>query len=199
MEQRISLLVLGICLFPLALNALNVDLKQKYPNTVLTDDYGILNKTDLDSHLDGVKHPPEFSKRNSVFIYWQCFPRNSIRVSLQDLGYSPEDDDESDIKYNGENEASLSISVLSKNHIIHEYIVWGRLPITLAKKRFNEYLKLLQNEPYVCLAGSYTDNQSPRNEWAFIKMKTRKGCVAYHKNGCHYLDISNRFNPLTST
>ena len=117
---------------------MNVSLKQKYPNTVLTNDYGILNDIDLDSHLDGVKHPPKFSKKSKVFIYWQCFPRNSVRVSLQDLGYSPEDDDESDIKYNGENEASLTISVLSKNHIVHKYIVWGRLPITLAENRFNQ-------------------------------------------------------------
>ncbi len=186
MIPKLALLVLGICVFPLTINAMNVSLKQKYPNAVLTDDYGILNKIDLDSDLDGVKHPPKFSKKSSVFIYWQCFPRNSVRVALQDLGYSPEDDDESDIKYNGENEASLTLSVLSKSHIVHKYIVWGRLPITLAENRFNQYLKLLQDEPYVCLAGSYMDNQSKINEWAFIKMKTRKGCVAYHKNGCHY-------------
>ena len=186
MKPKLALLVLGICVFSLTINAMNVSLKQKYPNTVLTNDYGILNDIDLDSHLDGVKHPPKFSKKSKVFIYWQCFPRNSVRVSLQDLGYSPEDDDESDIKYNGENEASLTLSVLSKNHIVHKYIVWGRLPITLAENRFNQYLKLMQDESYVCLAGSYTENPSQINEWAFIKMKTRKGCVAYHKNGCHY-------------
>ena len=56
----------------------------------------------------------------------------------------------------------------------------------LAKSKFNQYLKLMQNEPYVCLAGSYTEKRFQINEWAFIKMKTRKGCVAYHKNGCHY-------------
>jgi hypothetical protein len=105
------LMILCSCIFPLMVNAMNISLKQKYPNTVLTDDYGILNEIDLDSHLDGVKHPPTFSKQRREFIYWQCVPRSSVRVALQDLGYSPEDDDESDVKYNGENEASLTISI----------------------------------------------------------------------------------------
>ena len=62
--------------------------------------------------------------------------------------------------------------------------MWGRLPITLAESKFNQYLKLMQNEPYVCLAGSYTENQSGINEWDFEKMKTHKGCIAYHRDGC---------------
>jgi hypothetical protein len=185
MKQKMILMILGGCIFPLMVNAMDITLKQKYPNTILTDDYGILNEIDLDSHLDGVKHPPKFSKISKVFIYWQCFPRDSLRVTLQDLGSSLEDDDESDIKYNGENEASLTISVFNKNHTVHKYVVWGRLPITLAESKFNQYLKLMQNEPYVCLAGSYTENQSGINEWAFMKMKTHKGCIAYHRDGCH--------------
>ncbi len=190
MNLKFALLTLGICLFSMTINAMSVSLKQKYPNTVLTDDHGILNEIDLDSHLDGVKHPPVFSKKRNVFIYWQCFPRNSIRVTLQDLGSSPEDDDESDIKYNGENEASLTISVLSKNQIVHKYTVWGRLPITLAEHRFNQYLKLMQGEPYICLAGSYMEKQFQINQWAFMKMKTHKGCIAYRENGCHYANKS---------
>ena len=186
MKQKMILMILCSCIFPLMVNAMNISLKQKYPNTVLSDDYGILNEIDLDSHLDGVKHPHKFSKKSREFIYWQCVPRNSVRVELQDLGYSPEDDDESDVKYNGENEASLTISILSKNYTFDRYVVWGRLPIMLAEDRFNQYLKLMKNEPYVCLAGSYTENQSGINEWAFMKMKTHKGCIAYHRDGCHY-------------
>ena len=188
------LVILCSCIFSLTTNAMNIALKQKYPNTVLTNDYGILNEIDLDSHLDGVKHPPKFSKKSKVFIYWQCFPRNSVRVTLQDLGYSPEDDDESDIKYNGENEAALTIYASRDDHVVHKYIVWGRLPVSLAENKFNEYLKIMKNERYVCLAGSYTENQTQIvkgikqqiNEWAFVKMKTHKGCIAYHKDGCHY-------------
>jgi hypothetical protein len=182
-----------VCLFPLTANALNVSLKQKYSHTVLTDDYGILNEIDLDSYLDGIKHPPVFSKKSSAYIYWQCFSRGSVTVSLEDLGYSLEDDDESDIKYNGENKAKLTITVHIKGHIFHKYTVWGRLPITLTEDRFNQYLKIMQGERYVCLAGSYMENETRiiqgKNQqvhyWAFVKIKTKKGCEAYHENGCH--------------
>lgn len=180
------LMILWSCIFPHMVNAMNISLKQKYPNTVLTDDYGILNEIDLDSHLDGVKHPPKFSKQSREFIYWQCFARDAVRVSLEDLGFSPEDDDESDIKYNGENKAALTFFVLDKNHRTYKYIVWGRLPITLAESKFNQYLKLMRDEPYICLAGSYTEKRSQIDEWAFVKLKTGKGCIAYHDNGCHY-------------
>ena len=186
MKQKMMLMILCGCILPLIVNAMNMALKQKYPNTVLTDDYGILNEIDLDSHLDGVKHPPKFSRKSKVFIYWQCFARDAVRVSLEDLGSSPEDDDESDVKYNGENKAALTFSVLDKNHMTHKYIVWGRLPITLAESKFNQYLKLMRDEPYICLAGSYTEKRSQIDEWAFVKIKTHKGCIAYHENGCHY-------------
>lgn len=194
MKHKNFLLMLGVCLFPLTINAISVSLKQKYPNTVLTDDYGILNEIDLNSHLDGVKRPPVFLKKSSAYIYWQCFARDSVRVRLEDLGFSPEEDDESDIKYNGENEAALTISVLGKNHIVQKYTMWGRLPITLAESRFNEYLKLMKGEPYVCLAGSYMENQSQTpqrkkqqiDEWAFIKIKTSKGCIIYRNGRYHY-------------
>ena len=192
--KQISLLIIGICLFPLTVNALNVSLEQKYPNTVLTNDYGILNEIDLDSHLDGVKHPPIFSKKSTPYIYWQCFPRDSVTVSFEDLGYSPEDDDESDVKYNGENKSRLTITGYGKERVFHQYIVQGRSPITPTEERFNQYLKIMQGEPYVCLAGSYMENETRiiRGEkqqvhgWAFEKMKTGKGCEAYHTNGCHY-------------
>ena len=192
--KQISLLIIGICLFPLTVNALNVNLKQKYPNTVLTNDYGILNEIDLNSHLDGVKYPPKFSKKSNPYIYWQCFPRDSVTVSLEDVGYSPEDDDESDVKYNGENKATLTITGGGKGHVFHQYIVRGRLPITPTEERFIQYLKIMQGELYVCLAGSYMEKETriiqgkmqQVNEWAFEKMKTGKGCEAYHTNGCHY-------------
>ena len=35
MKPKLALLVLGICVFSLTINAMNVSLKQKYPNTVL--------------------------------------------------------------------------------------------------------------------------------------------------------------------
>jgi hypothetical protein len=88
----------------------------------------------------------------------------------------------------------LTITACDKERFFHQYIVRGRLPITPTKERFIQYLKIMQGEPYVCLAGSYMEKETriiqgkkqQVNEWGFEKMKTRKGCEAYHTNGCHY-------------
>ena len=194
MKQNIFLSIMTLCLFPIISTATSMSLKQKYPYTALTDDYGILNEIDLNSELDGVKLAPLFTLKSRGYIYWQCFTRDSVKVSLQDLGDSPDDDDESDIKYHGENNANLTITAYSKRGVVHQYTMYRNFPTILNEARFNQYVKLMQGEPYVCLAGAYLEKETriapgkkqQIHEWIFIKMKTRKGCEAYHKNGCHY-------------
>lgn len=87
-----------------------------------------------------------FSTKAKGYIYWQCFPRDSITISLDDLGYSPEDDPDSSIKYNGEDDAKLIIIAQGKHGIIHKYVMWGNYPISMTEKRFNIYLKLMRGE-----------------------------------------------------
>jgi hypothetical protein len=198
MKQKIFLIMMVIFLFPLTAQALSAGLKQKYPHVVLTDDHGILNEMDLDSELDGVKHPPLFSTKAKGYIYWQCFPRDTVTVALEDLGDSPEDDPERDVKYNGENNAKLTISALGKHGILHKYIMWSNYPVSLTENRFNSYIKLVHGERNICIAGSYLEKEARiiKDEieekrkkiyyWGFEKVKTTKGCEAYHQNGCHY-------------
>lgn len=203
MRQTIYFFILALLIFPFTAQALNADLKQKYPYSVLTNDYGLLNEIDLDSELDGIKHPPLFSERAKGYIYWQCFPRDSVTVSLEDLGYSPEDDPESDVKYNGENNARLTITAKSKGGIFHQYVMWSSFPHSLTQDRYNSYLKLMHEEKHVCIAGSYLEKEATiiKGEieetrqkiyyWGFEKLKTTKGCEAYHRNGCHYEQPKN--------
>lgn len=194
MKQVLFLIMLTMCFLPIASNGLSADLKKKYPYTVLTKDYGILNEIDLDSELDGVKHPPLFSHKNRAYIYWQCFPRDSVRISLEDMGDSPEDDPESDVKYHGENNAKLNIIIFSKKNTYHKYTMINSFPTTLTEDRFNRYLKLMQGAKNVCIAGAYLEKEVIAIDgkkqhiyyWVFEKMKTQKGCESYHRNGCHY-------------
>lgn len=198
MKQTIYFIMLGLLLFPFTAQALSAGLKQKYPYAVLTDDYGILNEIDLDSELDGVKHPPLFSTKNKGHIYWQCFPRDSVTISLEDLGYSQEDDPGSYVTYNGENNANVTITAKSKDGIFHKYMMWTNFPISLTADRFNSYLKLMHGEKHICIAGSYLEKEAiiikreiedTRQKiyyWGLVKVKTTKGCEAYYRNGCHY-------------
>src|SRR3990167_7522745 len=196
MRQKIFCIALAMFLFPLTVQALDATLKQKYPYAVLTADYGILNEVDLDSELDGVKHPPRFSTKIKGYLYWQCFPRDSVTIDLEDFGYSPEDDPESDIKYNGENNSTLTITAQGKRGILHRYVMWRNFPLSLTEDQFNAYLKLMHEEQNVCIAGTYLEKEikiikgemgaSKRKiyYWGFKKIKTTKGCEAYHQGGC---------------
>ena len=81
---------------------------------------------------------------------------------------------------------------------MHKYIMWGNYPISTTEDRFNVYLKLMHEEKNICIAGSYLEKktrkiigeiETSRQQiyyWGFEKIKTTKGCIAYHKNGCHY-------------
>ncbi len=196
--KKMFILFILFFFFPFAAQALNAELKQKYPHAVLTKDYGLLNKIDLDSELDGVKHAPLFSTKTKGYIYWQCFPRDSVRLSLEDIGDSPEDDPESDVRYHGENNAKFIITAWGKRGIVHKYVMWSSFPTSQTEGKFKDYIKFMRGEKNVCIAGSYLEkkvaivkgeietNRSLIYYWGFEKVKTTKGCKAYHANGCHY-------------
>ena len=182
--RRILCSTLALCLFPLIANALSVNLKQKYPYTVLTDDYGILTKTDLNSLLDGVFPPTEFPSGKHLFLYWQCFPRNNIRISLSDIGYS---------SYNlDENDAELTIEASTASGT-HQYGQRRNSDVSSSVTVFNQYQKLVQGQKYVCLEGTYffykdkvIDGKKRRiYYWTFEKIKTKKGCASYFLGRCH--------------
>jgi hypothetical protein len=70
----------------------NID-KQKYPYSLLTDDYGILSKNDLGAFAWGLK-PQKFTAEKGTtgpYNYWQCFPREFVMVTLSDTGQSSEE------------------------------------------------------------------------------------------------------------
>src|SRR5471030_1725586 len=86
-NYRASLFIIFLC--AISCNALGVSLaaKQKYPFTLLTNDYGILNDHDLSFYLPDLYPAPSFPNKDSIYyIYCQCFPRENISVTLEDYG-----------------------------------------------------------------------------------------------------------------
>lgn len=171
-------------LLPLITNALSSDLKKKYPYTVLTDDYNTLSAVDLNSHLDGVFPPTEFPSGKHFFLYWQCFPRENIRISLRDIGYSSHNLDE--------NDSELTIEAYTES-ATHQYGMRRDWPVSSNAENFNRYQKIMRGQKYICLEGTYflskdtvTDGKKRRiYYWTFEKMKTKKGCESYFEDGCH--------------
>ena len=188
MSTQIWQSIVFAILFGVSSGAFGIDIsiKQKYPNVLLTDDYGILNKNDLASHTWGKKSLPFSVKDGRGGSYWQCFPRDHVSITLEDMGYSA-----SEIGGN-ENYADLTITVWLDRGISHEYYMRRAWGIDGYQAGFNQWQELMKNEKYVCLAGIF-DNQEEivrgnkkwkKYSWTFEKIKTKKGCSSYFAGQC---------------
>jgi hypothetical protein len=178
MKSKIIFMLVTVIFISYKANALSIALQKKYPYSVLTDDYGILNQVDLNSVLDGVYPPTSFPKKGHGYIYWQCFPRQQVKISIEDTGYTSMNHDE--------NDAEITITAYSKGNTVHKYGMRRNWPVMGEEDRFNQYVKVMQAEKYVCIAGNFIETEGKTVYWIFEKVKTKKGCEAYFENGCHY-------------
>jgi hypothetical protein len=180
-NQVVYLLVLLI-IFPSNSAAISPATLKKYPYSILTNDYGMLDEKDLDTYTLGVKPPPYLPKEGHGYIYWQCFPRDNISISLTDTGYSSEDIG------GDENFSDLRIMVSDKSSGFHEYSMRRVWPTSTYEERFTLWLKLMKNEKYVCLAGNFINREEKSKgvmtSWVFEKIKTQKGCDSYFTGDC---------------
>lgn len=182
MKQASASLFLILCFVTsLKVNAIPIEIKKKYPYPLLTDDYDILNENDIAAYTWGLK-PRSFTTEgpSGEYTYWQCFPRESIEVILRDTGQTASE-------FGKDNIADLQIRVQVKPGLIHQYDMRARWGVTNFEKRFNKWRKIMKNENYVCLAGSFTSLEHKLEngraqeiyQWTFEKMKTKNGCDSY--------------------
>jgi len=169
-------------------NAVSINAKKKYPTVLLSNDYSILSENDLGDFSWGFpknKQPP-FNPKKFGGNYWQCFPRESIEITLKDTGSSA-----SEVGWR-ENIADLEIKVWISPNLVHEYGMRARWSIVDFEKRFNKWRKIMKGEKYVCLAGNFVNHEHKHVNgierdvygWIFEKIKTQKGCDSY-LHSCH--------------
>lgn len=167
-------------------NAVSLRAEKKYPYVLLSSDYGILNENDLGDFSWGLQRERFNPKMVLGGNYWQCFPRESIKIILKDTGASSDDFGWKD------NIANLRVEVFVNQHLIHVYGMRRNLSIVDFEKRFNRWLDIMKGEKYVCLGGDFVncerthENGIDREEcgWIFEKIKTKKGCDSY-LHSCH--------------
>ncbi len=178
--------------------ASNATIRNKYPNSVLSNDHGVLKEIDLDSSRDGVYPPPPFSPKQPLSsIYWHCFPRENITIDLRDFGYTSTDIG------GDENYATLEITASNQSDITHEYFMRRMWPTSGYQARFNTWLRLMKGEKTVCIAGSLAKSEERTvsgkvrtiYSWVFVKLKTNKGCDSYFQGAC---PSSKRPNEMAS-
>lgn len=177
-KRVISILILLI-IYSGNLAAITAAEQKKYPTSLLTNHYGLLNEKDLDTYKEGVRPPPFLPEGGNGYIYWQCFPRDRISISLKDMGYSSED-----IGWE-ENYSDLRIMISDESSGYHEYSMRRVWPTSTYEERFKLWLKLMKGQKYVCLSGNFVNREEKANgvitRWIFEKIKTKKGCDSYFK------------------
>lgn len=127
---------------------------------LLSEDHGILSDVDFSDERVAKEPYRKALKQFDDYIYWQCFSRDAITVSLKELGYSSEDIGWVD------NYSSLTFTGIDKNNIIHKYRMRRIWPIQAYLKKFNVWLNLMNKEKHVCIAGSlpFSDKKSNKSE-----------------------------------
>jgi hypothetical protein len=178
-----------ILFFSISCNAAGISLaaKQKYPFTLLTKDYGILNDHDLSFYLPYLYPAPFPPRKGTDYIYWQCFPRENISITLEDYGYF-----EDDFRKGEDTVGNIEISAMVKPGVFHHYLIERAWPVKEVQQGFNNWRRLMKGEQYVCLAGIFISHSQPVengikrdvSSWAFQRLKTKKGCVAYFERNC---------------
>lgn len=162
--------------------AISIVAKKKYPYPLLTKDYGILSDNDVATYAWGMKPRPFTEKEISGgYIYWGCFRRDDISITLKDIGFSSEDIGWKD------NYADIVLTVQNNPYLIHQYEMRSRWSVTDYEKKFNLWRKLMKNEKFVCLAGAFSDRERERlngkiketYNWIFERIKTKRGCDCY--------------------
>lgn len=161
--------------------AISLEAKKKYPYPLLTSDYGILNEQDLACYARGIPPRPFNLQDSGAYNYWQCFQRDKISITLEDMGYSTEDVGWKDTL------SDLKIRIYVTSTIIHEYQMRRPCPVSEYLPRFKLWHKLMAEQKYVCFAGSFggkkeiIEEDIPREiyYWTFEKIKTKKGKDSY--------------------
>lgn len=148
---------------------------------------GVLTDNDVAAYAWGLEPRPfNPNETSGGYTYWQCFPRVSISITLEDTGDSSEDIGWKD------NYGDLKIHVQVNPQLVHEYEIRSMWPVSDFEDRFNTWRKIMKKEKYVCLAGGFVHRErqfvnGKTKEiygWIFEKIKTKKGCDSYF-DSCH--------------
>lgn len=169
-----------VLIFSFSVHALDEGLKKKYSLLLLTNDYGILKEADLARYQNKMNYE-KFSAKHSGLVYWQCFRRDKIEITLTDMGYTAEEFEKTDTI------SDILLTAYEKPGVKHTYVMRRAYPISAYHEIFMQWEKLMKGEKYVCLAGQFINHEEKTNDgvmikenyWTYDKMKTKKGSNSY--------------------
>ncbi len=136
----------------------------------------------MNENVSKIPFDPDI-KATHEYIYWQCFPREALTITLQDLGHSAEE------LYWKYTYSLLIIKVHDSKGVRHDYIMRCAWPVEAYLEKFKIWQTFMKGEKYVCIAGSSSDLENGKSKqktvlWYFEQFKIKKGCDSYFEGAC---------------
>ena len=147
------------------------ELKEKFPYTLLGDDYGLLTVNDLAANSCGRFSEPfdPESDATKSYLYWQCFESRTVSFECEEY-----------TSYSEKGLLGLIVISTRKDKEQSDYVEHRPWPIKECKQFIRDAAKLIKGTKYACLAGSFIKKEKNTrqisNKWVFERIKTRNGC-----------------------
>ena len=152
-----------ILLLLLVSNLSFAEIKEKRVG-LLTDDYGIVTKEDLDEE-EKKATPLPFSPESISFQYWQCLKPDSYYLHCSNTG-----------KMLGEGwdigSAEYWVKSDGKKYNFGTRRNWS---IDFCKEMVTTIQRIMKNESVVCISALYLDEDKEGSNWIIDRVKTKKG------------------------
>jgi len=189
-------IVLSLCCFEckLALSANSAkgqpivnSLSKKYPNWILTNDYGILSLEDLKRDIERFRERSYDPYYRGGGAYWQCFETKWVSTRYD----RSRDADPMGAADKIVDLCDFEIHVREDNHWDDYWDRRGR-PLEFCTDFTDNWKHLTQGEPFVCLNGQPSGNETQTirgkkrliHQWVWNRFKTRKGCYSLFEGEC---------------
>jgi hypothetical protein len=147
----------------------DVDLKKKYSDIILTEDYGILKEQDILIPIQS------WGRESSK---WQCFPMNDVK-----LKYETWKDTDAMGLMDSRYEYSLSIKTSSGTHFYFDR--HGQNYESFWKIIYPKWMRIKKSGKHLCLNGMNPVKDKDDIYWFWDIMITKSRCFSYFANDCY--------------
>lgn len=155
--MRFWLIALPLFLIPI------ISFSQLHRPGLLTDDYGIVTKQDLDEDEADCTEIKDFAHRNGCMPYWQCLSTQDVKITCERLGPISSDPTE---RY-----GELTLIIKDRGET-HKYQGRHNNDMATCKSTKREMLKVMAHEKIVCISGLFADNEDHTSWWIIDRMKS---------------------------
>jgi hypothetical protein len=169
-------------------------LAEKFPEGLLTEDYGIVTEEDLKLNAWLGKTSPFNPKESSGgFCRWQCFPAKEVTPKVRTWK------DEDSMGFADVIVTMCDLEIwANKKEDTQVFASRRAYEVAFCEEFKKSWRRLIRDEKAVCISGEYTGLQQPNKShptqyklWTWDKVKTRKGCYTYFGGASSDCEVSH--------